>query len=71
MLEKKWMTTAEAAEAIGCTQGRVRAMCGADMLKAQKISPRVWLIDRRSVEAMAQRPYTTGRPRKKNPKKLD
>jgi len=60
------MTVAEAAEALNVTGRRVRAMISAGQLSAVKSGPRVWLIDRASVEAMAtaDRPRRSGRPRK-------
>jgi hypothetical protein len=64
MLEKKWITTSEAARLIGCTAGRVRKMCADAILQSEKVGPRVWLIDLKSAQSLAQKPYTTGRPRK-------
>lgn len=64
MLGKNWLTATEAADVIGCTTGRVRALCGDGVLKAEKVGPRAWMIDRRSAEELARRPSKTGRPRK-------
>jgi hypothetical protein len=63
MLEKSWVTASEAANIIGCTASRVRAMCAEAILKAEKVGPRVWLIDRKSAEKIAKQPTKTGRPR--------
>lgn len=68
MLGKNWLTATEAADVIGCTTGRVRAMCKKELLSAVKVGPRAWMVDRASAEKIAKNPAKTGRPRK-NPKK--
>jgi hypothetical protein len=68
MLGKNWLTATEAAIVIGCTTGRVRAMCGNGLLRAEKVGPRAWMVEKKSAEEIAKNPAKTGRPRK-NPKK--
>jgi len=64
MLEKSWITASEAAAIVGCTSSRIRALCKDSILKAEKIGPRVWLVDRQAAEKLAANPAKTGRPRK-------
>lgn len=55
------LTTAEAAEALGVTPQRVRALIAAGRLKADKVG-RDWLIAPPDLEAVRIR--RSGRPRK-------
>lgn len=56
-----YITTTEAAEELGVTAGRVRAMIAAGHLPARKIG-RDWAIRRRDLDRVRER--KTGRPRK-------
>jgi excisionase family DNA binding protein len=64
MLEKKWLTASEAAILIGCSTSRIRALSREGSLKAEKVGPRAWLVDKKSAEELAKTPAKTGRPRK-------
>lgn len=56
------ITTQQAAERLGITARRVRQLIKAGHLTARRVG-RDWLIDERSLRAVAVR--TPGRPRKK------
>ncbi|WP_298827497.1 helix-turn-helix domain-containing protein [uncultured Piscinibacter sp.] len=60
------MTVAEAAQALGVIPRRVRAMIAAGQLRAERSGPRLWLIERATVEALAA---TEGRSRGGRPRK--
>ena len=64
MLEKNWITVTEAATIVGCSASRIRALCAEALLKAEKMGPRAWLVDRNAAEKLARTPARTGRPRK-------
>jgi excisionase family DNA binding protein len=59
----EFLNVREAAEQIGCTEGRVRQMLIAGDMKGKKANARAWLIPSTEVERMAAREYTTGRRR--------
>ena len=61
---ENYLTAAEAADRIGCSDARVRQMIRDGEIQAEKISPRMWLIQKSEVERVRKIPYTTGRPRK-------
>jgi excisionase family DNA binding protein len=61
---KKWLTVAEAAEIIGCSQQRVRFLAKQSEIKSEMLTGKCWLIDRVAAETMAKTPAKTGRPRK-------
>ncbi len=54
------MTTAEAADALGITPRRVRALIASGRLKARRYG-RDWSISEEAIEAVRERP--PGRPR--------
>lgn len=56
-------TTAEAAEVIGITQGRLCQLLRAGILKGRKAGQQTWLIPKREVERFQSTPQKTGRPR--------
>lgn len=58
-----YVTVAEAAEIIGCTDGRVCQMARAGELKGQKMGKRTWIILRKDCEKYAKTPQKMGRPR--------
>ena len=62
---ENWVSVAEAAEIIGCTDGRVRQLLRDHELAGQKINERAWVISRDSVERFAKKPQIFGRPRVK------
>lgn len=53
----------EAAEIIGCTQGRVHQLIASGDLTGEKVNEKAWLLLREDVERVANRPRTTGRRR--------
>lgn len=59
----KYMSVGEAADAIGCTPGRVRQMLRAGELPGEKLHQMAWLIKKQDVEKVAKAEYKTGRPR--------
>lgn len=59
----EYVSVPEAAEIIGCTDGRVRQMLRQGMLRAKKISERAWLVLRKEAEKYAKTPQKRGRPR--------
>ena len=63
MLGKNWLTIKEAAELVGCSTSRIRALASKADLKAVKVGERAWLIDRKAAEKMQETPAKTGRPR--------
>ena len=58
-----FLSVAEAAELIGCSDGRVRQMLRAKELRGQKLHHMAWVVEKRDAERMAKKTYTTGRPR--------
>lgn len=55
------MTVPQAADFLGLTPGRVRALCQREQLQARKVG-RDWLIREDAVKAWAAQPHTAGRP---------
>ena len=64
MLGKNWLTVVEAAEVIGCSEQRVRALAKESKIKSEMLTGKCWLIDRAAAELMAKTPAKTGRPRR-------
>lgn len=65
-LEKgEYVTVEQAAEIIGCTPAHVRYLLGDEIqeIVGHKMSDRVWIVEKKSVEAYARKPQTRGRPR--------
>jgi len=60
---KNLLSTKEAAEVIGCTEGRVCQLLRSGDLAGEKINERAWVVHRESAEKYAKRPQHTGRPR--------
>ena len=61
---EEWLTTGEAAEALGVTQARIRQLCGEGYLPATKRG-RDWWIKRKDLEEFADLPPgKTGSPRR-------
>jgi excisionase family DNA binding protein len=60
---KNLLSVKEAAEVIGCTDGRICQLCRAGDLRAEKINERAWVIYRESAEAYARIVQPSGRPR--------
>lgn len=50
LLTGNQISVAEAAEIIGCTDGRVRQLLGEGRLEGEKIGERVWIVSRKSAE---------------------
>ena len=57
------LSVSEAAERIGCTDGRVRQLLRAGLLLGKKLNGRAWGVFDESVTRFLSRPKTTGRPR--------
>lgn len=59
------MTVAEAARNIGITERRVRQLIDSGEIEGTLITPRLWLVTKKSVETfMRKSPPKLGRPRK-------
>lgn len=63
MLGKNWLTITEAAVIVGCSAQRLRKLAAEKQIKAAKVGERVWLIDSKSAQDLANNPAKTGRPR--------
>lgn len=61
---KPFISVAEAATIIGCTEGRVRQLLIDETLAGQKLNERAWAVERKSAENFAKQPQTVGRPRR-------
>lgn len=65
------MTTAQAAELLGCSRRHITLLIRTGHLPAERLSPRVTLLKRADVEAYAAqefpRGWKRGRPRKPAP----
>lgn len=59
----QFVSVGEAAEILGCTDGRVRQMLRAEQLDGIKLNEKAWAIPRKAVERAAKNPPNTGRPR--------
>jgi hypothetical protein len=57
------VSVSEAAEVIGCTEGRVRKLLIDGVLKGTKLNERAWAVDLSSAEKYARTPQKLGRPR--------
>ncbi len=56
------LTTRQAADALGMTPRRVRALLESGRLIGEKLTPRFWLVDEKSVEEYANSERKAGRP---------
>lgn len=45
----EWISTSEAAELTGYAQGHVRRLAREGMVEARKVTPRAWIVNRRSL----------------------
>jgi excisionase family DNA binding protein len=63
MLNLDYLTTQEAADIIGVTDGRVRQMRRNGTIQAIKVGIRTFLIPRSEAEKFAQKRTKVGRPR--------
>jgi len=45
----KWISTSEASELTGYAQGHVRRLARDGVVEARKVTPRAWVINRRSL----------------------
>jgi len=59
----RFCSVEEAAEIIGCTDGRVRQLLRAGELDGKKVSERAWVVVRASAVKYAASQQPTGRPR--------
>lgn len=64
MLDKKWITVKQASQLIGVAESHIRTLCIKQVLKSFKATERLWLIDRKEAQYMADNPCNFGRPRK-------
>lgn len=62
----EFVNVQEAAEIIGCTDGRVRQLLQVGEIDGIKANRRAWLIRRSEAERVRDIEHTTGRPRKQN-----
>ncbi len=60
MKTSEWMTVAEAAKALGVNDSRVRQLCLAGNLDAQKFG-KVWMVSAAAVKERAKNPPPAGR----------
>jgi hypothetical protein len=60
---KPYISVKDAADILGCTEGRVRQLLDAEVIAGTKLHERAWAVERKSVEAYARREITVGRPR--------
>lgn len=60
---KPYISVADAAAILGCTEGRVRQLLDAETIAGEKLHERAWAVERKSVEAYSKREITVGRPR--------
>lgn len=58
------VSVSEAAEILGCTEGRIHQLLRAGTLPGKKLNERAWAINRADIESLAETPQTRGRPRK-------
>ncbi len=59
----EFISVPEAAEILGCTEGRVRQLLYEDVIDGRKLNGRAWIISRASVERYGRKEITVGRPR--------
>lgn len=64
LLNKRWITTAEAAELLGCTQDHVGLLARQGKIPSERLGKHMRLVSRAVVLRMAAQPYSFGRPRK-------
>ena len=57
----------DAAQIIGCTDGRIWQLINDGTLPAEKLNGRAYLVDIVAVKAYAKKPASVGRPRTKRP----
>ena len=58
-----YVSVAEAAEIIGCTEGRIRKLLIDRVLKGKKLNERAWAVEEQSAKKYAKIPQKLGRPR--------
>lgn len=61
------MTVSQAAAIIGITPRRVLQLLDSGEITGERLTPRMWLVNRQSVMSYAKKPESkVGRPRKKS-----
>lgn len=70
MLDSKWLTLEETAKVTGYTDSYLRRLLRNGELAGQKLTPRLWVIERKAAEALAKKPYKRGRPRARTPQNI-
>lgn len=68
MLQKNWITVREASEILGCSVQHVRHLARENVLEYSKLSERMMVVHRPSVEKYQQIEKTVGRPRRSEKK---
>ncbi len=58
-----YCSVADAAEIIGCTDGRVRQLLRAEVLPGIKLNARAWVVEIDAAKSYADAEQTTGAPR--------
>jgi excisionase family DNA binding protein len=68
MIDENYCTVSEAAKTIGCSENHVRLLVKQGKLRGDKITERLWLVEKKHVAETAKKPGKTGRPRGVRPK---
>lgn len=63
ILNNKYCSVAEAAEIIGCSEGRVRQMLREETLAGFKAHERAWLVEVKDAKRVRDEPSAVGAPR--------
>lgn len=59
----KFLSVKEAADILGCTEGRVRQLALAGTIKSERFNGKALAIPLESLQKYAKTPIKTGRPR--------
>ncbi len=59
----EYVSVFDAAEIIGCTEGRVRKLLIDKVIAGTKLNERAWAVEKDSAERYAEITQKTGRPR--------
>lgn len=62
MLEKNWISVSAAADMVGCTPQYLRKLAIDKEIPCERVG-HAWLLDKKTIEQMAQNPPKVGRPR--------
>ena len=64
LMQNPFLNVAQAADLVGCTEGRVRQLLIDGVLDGFKINGKAWAIDPKSARKLRDSVAKTGRPRK-------